>query len=97
MSAPSVIEVIIGHFASVGVSFENWLLLILVLGAVVFFAADFRYGLVVLFVMMSVLYVLLYALGLLTSVTLIALVVVLVLMAVSLYLNFSHTGGQAVA
>lgn len=97
MGAPSVIEVLTEHFSSVGVSFENWLLLVLVLGAIVFFAMDFRYGLVILFVLTSVLYVILFSLGLLTSVTLIALVVILVLMAVSLYLNFSHSGGGAVA
>ncbi len=88
----------LGSFLNgIGVDVETWLVLLILLGSVLFFAYDIRVGLVFLFVVLSGLFVGFYLSGLQTSILLILLILLIVVMAFTLLISFSKSGGQQIA
>jgi hypothetical protein len=81
--------------ANVGISFEWIMLIITVLGAMIFFAKDFKIGMMILLVTTGGLFIWFYEAGLNYALPLIVFFMALVILALSLYAvnKSSATGG----
>jgi len=71
--------------SNLGMSFENIALLVIVIGCIIFFARDFRVGVIVSMMLSALLFILCYNAGLRWEPSLIVFFIDLIVLALSLY------------
>lgn len=91
MNVINLLETII--FAHVGISMANFILLVAVLGSMLFMALNFRLGLILLFLMQGFLFIFFYSMRFDMTIIILSLLSTFVLMALSLILSYSNSGG----
>lgn len=76
---------------NLGLSFENLILVLTILGSLIFFAKDLRLGAIVLFMLLASEFIIFYELGMESFTVLMAFMCNIVILTLSLYITHNKT------
>lgn len=92
----SLENAIANYIQNLGIGVEDWVVLLFLMGILPLYAQDFRFGILIHFIVFGFLFVLANSVGINTGKILMLVFVFVVLMALGMLISFSKQGGSTI-